>query len=120
MLGAAWTLVEALAGHERPAQILAREGPGAPELLDDIAAALAAVHRMPADAALAPPAEEPLAQLRALHDHLGEPHPVFELAFRTLGPDRPPGAPGARARRLPHGQPDGRRASASPACSTGS
>ncbi len=88
VLGAAWTLVEAVAGTSDPAEILASASPAG--LLEDIAAALAAVHRMPADPALAPPAEEPLAQLRALHDHLGEPHPVFELAFRTLGPDRPP------------------------------
>ncbi len=91
VLGAAWTLVEALAGTSDPKLILSRPGePGAPELLDGLAAALAAVHRMPADASLAPPADEPLGQLRALHDHLGEPHPAFELAFRTLGPDRPP------------------------------
>ena len=110
MLGAAWTLVEALAGHERSRAILSgaeRRAPG--ELIDELAEALAAVHRMPADAALAPAVEDPLAQLRALHDHLGEPHPAFELAFRTLGPDRPPARTHARARRLPHGQPDGRR-----------
>jgi aminoglycoside phosphotransferase (APT) family kinase protein len=94
-LGAAWTLVEALAGTSDPAQIL--PGAGA-ELLDDIAAALAAVHRMPADESLAPAAEQPLAQLRAMHDHLGEPHPVFELAFRTLGADREP-----ERRTLVHG-----------------
>jgi aminoglycoside phosphotransferase (APT) family kinase protein len=75
-------------GTSDPAEILASTSPAG--LLDDIAAALAAVHRMPAEPALAPAAEEPLAQLRALHDHLGEPHPVFELAFRTLGADRPP------------------------------
>jgi aminoglycoside phosphotransferase (APT) family kinase protein len=91
VLGAAWTLVEALAGTSDPKLIVPERGAhGAPELLDDVAAALAAVHRIPADSSLAPPAEEPLEQLRALHDHLGEPHPTFELAFRTLGPDRPP------------------------------
>ncbi len=88
VLGAAWTLVEAVPGTSEPGQILSREGPG--ELLENIAKALAAVHRMPAEEALAPAAEDPLRQLRTLHDHLGEPHPVFELAFRTLGPDRPP------------------------------
>ncbi len=89
LLGAAWTLVAALAGTSDPRQIVPAEPEGAPVLLDDIARALAAVHRMPADAQLAPASGEPLAQLRALHDHLGEPHPVFELAFRTLGADRP-------------------------------
>jgi len=88
VLGVAWTLVEAVPGTSDPAEILTSASPQS--LLDDIAGALAAVHRMPADPALAPPAEEPLAQLRALHDHLGEPHPVFELAFRTLGEDVAP------------------------------
>jgi aminoglycoside phosphotransferase (APT) family kinase protein len=88
VLGAAWTLVEAVPGTSDPARILAQEG--SLQLLESIAEALAAVHRMPADPALAPATEEPLAQLRALHDHLDEPHPVFELAFRTLGADRGP------------------------------
>lgn len=99
LLGTAWTLVRALPGTSDPVRILAEAGQGgAGELLDDIAAALAAVHRMPADAGLAPAIDEPLAQLRELHDHLGEPHPTFELAFRTLGADRPP-----REQRLVHG-----------------
>ena len=89
VLGDAWTVVEGLAGTSDPKLIVGEAGAAA-GLLDGIAAALAAVHGMPADPSLAPPAGEPLAQLLALHDHLGEPHPVFELAFRTLGPDRPP------------------------------
>ena len=89
LLGDAWTLVEALPGTSDPATIVSADEHGAPALLDDVAKALAAVHRMPADTALAPATDAPLAQLRALHDHLGEPHPVFELAFRTLGADRP-------------------------------
>jgi aminoglycoside phosphotransferase (APT) family kinase protein len=96
VLGAAWTLVQAVPGTSDPAQILAGAAPGA--LLEDIARALAAVHRMPTEEGLAPAADEPLAQLRALHDHLGEPHPVFELAFRTLGADRQP-----ERRALVHG-----------------
>ncbi len=96
VLGAAWTLVQAVPGTSDPAQILAGAAPGV--LLEDIARALAAVHRMPAEEALAPAADEPLAQLRALHEHLGEPHPVFELAFRTLGTDRRP-----ERRTLVHG-----------------
>jgi aminoglycoside phosphotransferase (APT) family kinase protein len=99
VLGAAWTLLRSLPGTADPTQILPaataddvrRETRNqALELLDSIAGALAAVHRMPADPALVPPVEEPLVQLRALHDRLGEPHPTFELAFRTLGSDRPP------------------------------
>jgi aminoglycoside phosphotransferase (APT) family kinase protein len=98
VLGAAWTLLEAVPGSSDPAEILASASACARSLLDDIARALAAVHRMPAEEALAPAADEPLTQLRAMHEHLGEPHPVFELAFRTLGADRPPGR-----RALVHG-----------------
>jgi len=99
VLGAAWTLVEALPGTTDPAEIFASLSAGdPPELLDGVAHALAAVHRMPVDAALAPEVADPVAQLRALHDSLGEPHPTFELAFRALGADRPP-----QRRALVHG-----------------
>jgi aminoglycoside phosphotransferase (APT) family kinase protein len=90
VLGVAWTLVEALGGTSDPLAILsAAEHSSAADLLDSIAAALAAVHGMPSDVSLAPQVQHPLAQLRALHDRLGEAHPVFELAFRSLGADRP-------------------------------
>ena len=96
MLGRELDVVEALAGTSDPQQILAAGGePGAAALIDGIAAALAAVHRMPADAALAPPVDDPLALLREpCTTRLGEPHPAFELAFRALGRDarRRPGA----------------------------
>jgi aminoglycoside phosphotransferase (APT) family kinase protein len=86
VLGRSWTVVKALAGRSDPKQILAGERvPAAPQLLDSIAHALAAIHRMPADPALAPPVEAPLAQLRSSYDRLAEPHPTFELAFRVLG-----------------------------------
>jgi aminoglycoside phosphotransferase (APT) family kinase protein len=98
VLGAAWTLLRSLPGTADPKQILpaiaddarSKTRNEAPELLESIAGTLAAVHGMPADPALAPTVEEPLAQLRSLHDRLGEPHPTFELAFRILGSDRPP------------------------------
>ena len=94
VLGLAWTLVDTLAGTSDPKLIVPgtanpSAAPDRTELLDSIADALAAVHRMPADTSLAPAVAEPLAQLRALHDQLGEPHAVFELAFRELGADRP-------------------------------
>jgi aminoglycoside phosphotransferase (APT) family kinase protein len=99
ILGTAWTLLKPLPGTADPKQILpdaTAEGERGKasnrdlKLLDSIAGALAAVHRMPTDPALAPPVEEPIAQLCALYDRLGEPHPTFELAFRILGADRPP------------------------------
>jgi aminoglycoside phosphotransferase (APT) family kinase protein len=98
-LGPRWIVVQALAGTSDPRRILSGEDvPAAPALLDDIAAALAAVHRMPAEASLAPAVEDSLGDLRRMHDALGEPHPTFELAFRALR-EGPPAAP----RALVHG-----------------
>ncbi len=100
VLGHSWIAMEALAGTSDPRAILAGDGvPGAEELIDGIAAALAAVHRMPADPALAPPIEDPLALLEAMHESLGEVHPTFDLAFRALRGERP----AAAARTLVHG-----------------
>jgi len=93
-----WTVARAVAGTTDPAAILGSDADPA-GLLDSIAAALAAVHRMPADEQLAPSAGDPLAILRALHDGLGEPHPVFELAFRALDVHRP----ASTRRTLVHG-----------------
>lgn len=99
VLGAAWTLVEALDGTPDPQRIISTaSATDAPKLLDSVAQALAAVHGMPVDDSLAPPVEDPLAQLYALYERLGEPHPTFELAFRALGADRPP-----QRRALVHG-----------------
>jgi aminoglycoside phosphotransferase (APT) family kinase protein len=89
-LGASWILMEAVAGTSDPAAILSGEGaPPAPQLLDAIAAALAAVHRMPADEQLAPRGGDVLEDLRRTLDELGEPHPTFELALRALARERP-------------------------------
>ena len=91
VLGASWIVMEAIDGTTDPNRILAGEGvPPAGAVLDSIAAALAAVHRMPADPGLAPPVDDPLARLRETYDALAQPHPTFELAFRALGRDRPP------------------------------
>jgi aminoglycoside phosphotransferase (APT) family kinase protein len=90
VLGAGWTVMEALSGSADPKRILAGEdAPEAPRLLDQIAAALAAVHRMPTEEGLVPSVEDPLALVRAMHESLGEPHPTFELAFRELERGRP-------------------------------
>jgi aminoglycoside phosphotransferase (APT) family kinase protein len=91
VLGGEWIVMQALEGTSDPNRILRQEGvPPAGDLLDSIAAALAAVHRMPADEALAPAVDAPLQQLRATYDGLSQPHPVFELAFRELGRDCAP------------------------------
>jgi aminoglycoside phosphotransferase (APT) family kinase protein len=88
VLGVEWTILEALPGTADARAILDANGPA---LLDEVAGALAPVHRMPA------PAEAPvdvLAELRGMHDSLGQDHPVFEVAFAELERSRP--APGPR------------------------
>ena len=63
--------------------------PPAGALLDDLARALAAIHEIdPGRTGLHRIDQVPL--LRGLHDHLGQPHPVFELAFRRLAATAPP------------------------------
>ena len=90
VLGPSWTVAEALAGSTDPGTILAGEGvPDRRQLIDDLAGALASIHRMPADLPAVPAIEDPLALLREWHDRLGEPHPTFELAFRALESQRP-------------------------------
>ena len=90
-LGASWWVVESLPGTTDPSAILAAGASLSPEtLLDDIARALVAVHRMPADPELAQPIEDPLGLLRQWHDRLGQPLPTFELTFRKLAADPPP------------------------------
>ncbi len=51
---------------------------------------LAAIHRIPPLDVPGLPAGDPVEQLRAIVDRLGQPHPAFELAFRWLGENRPP------------------------------
>jgi len=98
-LGTSWIVMQAVAGTADPGRILAAQGVPPPHaLIDSIAAALTAVHRMPADEELAPQVDDPIAQLRAAYDGLGQPHPTFELAFRALDGDRP-----AARRTLVHG-----------------
>src|SRR5213078_2673152 len=92
VLGDSWIVVQALPGTTDPRRILAGEGvPAAGRLIDSIAAALAAVHRMPADEALAPAVSDSVSLLRDAHDRLGQPHPTFELAFRALAGGPSPG-----------------------------
>jgi aminoglycoside phosphotransferase (APT) family kinase protein len=60
------------------------------ELVGQCARALAAIHRIPVDAAPHLRAADPVRQLRDLLDVLGEPHPAFELGLRWLDEHRPP------------------------------
>ena len=99
--GSGWTVIEALAGTTDPKAILAGEGvPGGEQLIDELAGALAAIHRIPLDAASRCRRSRTRSRsLREWHDRLGEPHPAFELAFRALGAQRP----AATRRTLVHG-----------------
>jgi aminoglycoside phosphotransferase (APT) family kinase protein len=100
VLGPSWTVVEALPGTTDPKAILAGGSLPSPQrLIDDLARALASIHRMPIDSQTLPAIEDPLALLREWHDRLGEPHPAFELAFKELEAARPQ----ATRRTLVHG-----------------
>lgn len=83
-----WVVIERVGGTADPGPILAGEGvPAAEEIIDGLAAELAAIHRMELEGL--PHVDNALAQLREIHEGLGEPHPVFELAFRELEAARP-------------------------------
>jgi aminoglycoside phosphotransferase (APT) family kinase protein len=68
-------------------------------LAGQLGAALAALHRVPADAVEGLPSTDQVAQYREVLDTSGEPHPAFELAFRWLERHRPTGS----RRTLVHG-----------------
>jgi aminoglycoside phosphotransferase (APT) family kinase protein len=92
-MGSGWTVLEALDGTSDPKAILAADGvPDGHLLIDQLAGALAAIHRIPLEGDAIPglpEVEDPLTGLREWHERLGEPHPAFELAFRALAIDRP-------------------------------
>jgi aminoglycoside phosphotransferase (APT) family kinase protein len=90
-LGSAFVVVEHIEGETIPRRIL-REPDLAQArsvLSGRCGEILAAVHRIPPDAVPGLAGGNPLEQLRALMDQLGQPHPAFELAFRWLGERRP-------------------------------
>jgi hypothetical protein len=55
-----------------------------------VGTAMAAVHRIPVDAAEGLTHTDQVAQYRDVLDALGEPHPAFELGLRYLDANRPP------------------------------
>ena len=93
-MGSGWTVLQALDGSSDPKAIL--EGDGVPEpgvLIDQLAAALAAIHSIELEGGAIPglpEVDDPLAGLREWHERLGEPHPAFELAFAALAVEPPP------------------------------
>ncbi|MEU7745276.1 phosphotransferase family protein [Nonomuraea sp. NPDC049158] len=93
--GESYILMTRVAGETIPRRILRDEAYAEvrPRLAAQCGEALAAIHRMPLPALPpVPVADDPLRQWRNVLDQCGEPHPVFELAFRRLAAARPPAA----------------------------
>ncbi|MFI6597568.1 phosphotransferase family protein [Nonomuraea sp. NPDC050536] len=86
-----YILMERVAGETIPRRILRDDAyrEARPRLAAQCGRALAAIHRMPLDAVAQAAPEDPLTQWRDVLDMLGEPHPVFEWAFRRLAATRP-------------------------------
>ena len=61
-----------------------------PKLAAQCGEALAAIHRIPLDAAPELIHQDPIEQYQTALDTLGEPHPALELGFRWLEANRPP------------------------------
>ena len=61
-----------------------------PKLAAQCGEALAAIHRIPLDAAPELERQDPIEQYRGVLDRFKEPHPAFELGFRWLEANRPP------------------------------
>jgi len=59
-------------------------------LVGQCASAMAAIHAVPMAVADHLELQEPISQMRALIDMLGQPHPAFELGLRWLEANRPP------------------------------
>jgi aminoglycoside phosphotransferase (APT) family kinase protein len=91
-LGAGSIIMDFVEGETIPRRILRDEGLA--EARERLAAGcgrvLAAIHRIPPTDVPGLPGGDPVEQLRAIVDRLGQPHPAFELAFRWLGDNRPP------------------------------
>jgi aminoglycoside phosphotransferase (APT) family kinase protein len=91
-----------VAGETIPRRILRDDAYAAarPRLAAQCGEALAAIHRMPLTAVTPGAGDgDPLTRWRDVLDATGEPHPVFELAFRRLAAERP----AARRRTVVHG-----------------
>jgi len=89
--GPSFLVMEAVPGETIPRRILRdREYAEARRrLAGQCGEALGRLHRLPPDDALGLTGGDPVEQFRALSDSLGQPHPVFELAFKWLEANRP-------------------------------
>ena len=91
-LGAAFMVMEFVEGETIPRRILRDERLAGirPVLAEHCGRVLAAIHRMAPAEVPGLAGGDPLEQLRGLLDHLGQPHPAFELGLRWLAETRPP------------------------------
>jgi len=91
-LGVGSLVMDFVEGETIPRRILRDESlaEARRHLASDCGRVLAAVHRIPLHEVPGLPGGDPVEQLRAIVDRLGQPHPAFELAFRWLGDNRPP------------------------------
>ncbi|HMC43205.1 MAG TPA: phosphotransferase family protein, partial [Acidimicrobiales bacterium] len=96
VLGSAFLVMDSVPGETIPRRILREPeyGEARRRLAGQCGEALAHLHRVPPAFLPGLAGGEPLDQFRALADGLGQPHPVFELAFRWLEDNRPPFRPG--------------------------
>ncbi|MFI6290722.1 phosphotransferase family protein [Nonomuraea sp. NPDC050790] len=92
--GESYILMARVEGETIPRRILRDDAyaRARPLLAAQCGRALAAVHRMPLDALPAQEDGDSLARWRDVLDLTGQPHPVFELAFRRLAATRPNGS----------------------------
>lgn len=90
-LGPGSLVMEFVEGETIPRRLLRDESLAGvrAHLAADCGEILAAIHRIPPLEVPGLPGGDPLEQLRAVVDRLGQPHPAFELAFRWLGDNRP-------------------------------
>jgi aminoglycoside phosphotransferase (APT) family kinase protein len=85
-------VTEAVEGETIPRKILRDDEwvEARPKLAAQCGEALAAIHRIPTEAAPDLEHQDQITQYRSALDALGEPHPAFELGFRWLERNRPP------------------------------
>ena len=91
-IGSAFMIMERIPGETIPRRILRDEAFEAarPKMAAQCGTILARIHAIPLDAVPVLVRGEPLDEMRAALDELGQPHPAFELGLRWLADHQPP------------------------------
>lgn len=94
-LGSSWMVVDRVEGETIARKILRDDAyaDARPVLAAQCGDALARIHSIDPAAVPGLAATDQVAQFREALDAVGEPHPAFELGFRWLEANRPPGVP---------------------------